>query len=359
MNSKGFTLVEVLAVLIILAILLTVAVPIMNNLIDNKTKDTFLINAKTLIRQIKYENKEFTSSTINALGLAEIDFKDYDKNASMAYQQGDEIYLNLVGTGQYEGMYLCWVSLETNTANVQTTACPAPTYYTVTFNANGGTVGTSSMQIIPGTNYGTLPTPTRAGYKFLGWNGKNMLNLEVNKQNPSNIGYSNSTKRTFTPNTYNLGLTDSNYYNLANIYNVVINQNSVFLHAQGGYCIGFPYTSLQSKTITISYDLVSNVGTYYGDYSTFYAEDGSYIGKLGVDRINGTGHYSRTISIDSTYYYVNLMLCGSSTGNGATFSNIQLEESPTATEYEPYYVTSGTTVTQAKNHTLTAKWEAL
>ena len=29
-----------------------------------------------------------------------------------------------------------------------------------------------------GDVYGDLPIPTRDGYKFLGWNGKNMLNLE-------------------------------------------------------------------------------------------------------------------------------------------------------------------------------------
>lgn len=41
--------------------------------------------------------------------------------------------------------------------------------YTVTFNANGGTTPTGSKSVTYGSTYGTLPTPTRAGYKFLGW----------------------------------------------------------------------------------------------------------------------------------------------------------------------------------------------
>lgn len=41
--------------------------------------------------------------------------------------------------------------------------------YTVTFNANGGTVGTTSKQVTYTNTYGTLPTPTRDGYVFAGW----------------------------------------------------------------------------------------------------------------------------------------------------------------------------------------------
>lgn len=41
--------------------------------------------------------------------------------------------------------------------------------YSVTFNANGGTVSTTSKTVTYGQTYGTLPTPTRIGYKFDGW----------------------------------------------------------------------------------------------------------------------------------------------------------------------------------------------
>lgn len=42
--------------------------------------------------------------------------------------------------------------------------------FTVTLDANGGTVTPASLSVEPNTAAGTLPTPTRDGYTFLGWN---------------------------------------------------------------------------------------------------------------------------------------------------------------------------------------------
>ncbi len=41
--------------------------------------------------------------------------------------------------------------------------------YTLTFNANGGTVSEGSRMVTYGAVYGTLPTPSRSGYTFNGW----------------------------------------------------------------------------------------------------------------------------------------------------------------------------------------------
>ena len=41
--------------------------------------------------------------------------------------------------------------------------------YTVTFDANGGSVSTASKSVTYGSTYGTLPTPTKNGYTFVGW----------------------------------------------------------------------------------------------------------------------------------------------------------------------------------------------
>lgn len=42
-------------------------------------------------------------------------------------------------------------------------------YITVTLNANGGTVSASTLSVKYGEAYGTLPTPVREGFVFLGW----------------------------------------------------------------------------------------------------------------------------------------------------------------------------------------------
>lgn len=41
--------------------------------------------------------------------------------------------------------------------------------YTVTFDANGGTVEPKTQTVTYGSTYGELPTPTRKGYTFVGW----------------------------------------------------------------------------------------------------------------------------------------------------------------------------------------------
>ncbi len=41
--------------------------------------------------------------------------------------------------------------------------------YTLTYNANGGSVSPTSKKVTVGATYGTLPTPTRSNHRFLGW----------------------------------------------------------------------------------------------------------------------------------------------------------------------------------------------
>jgi len=54
-----------------------------------------------------------------------------------------------------------------------------PETMTVTFDANGGTVATSSKSVTSGSAYGTLPTPTRTGYTFGGWYTASMGGSQV------------------------------------------------------------------------------------------------------------------------------------------------------------------------------------
>ena len=58
------------------------------------------------------------------------------------------------------------------TGNLTLTARWTANTYTVTFNANGGTVATESKDVTFDAAYGELPTPTRTGYDFAGWQDK-------------------------------------------------------------------------------------------------------------------------------------------------------------------------------------------
>ena len=48
-----------------------------------------------------------------------------------------------------------------------------PTFFTVTFDANGGQCDTMSLKIINGETVSALPTPVREGFDFLGWFDEN------------------------------------------------------------------------------------------------------------------------------------------------------------------------------------------
>lgn len=59
-----------------------------------------------------------------------------------------------------------------------------PNIYTVTFNANGGDVNTSSKKVTFDEKYGTLPIPTRTNHKFVGWknNGNTVTEDTIYKE---------------------------------------------------------------------------------------------------------------------------------------------------------------------------------
>ena len=73
----------------------------------------------------------------------------------------------------------------------------------VTFDANGGSVGTASKKVFINTPYGTLPTPTRTGYSFVGWytaaSGGSLVKEDTNVSITSNQTlYAHWTPYTYT-----------------------------------------------------------------------------------------------------------------------------------------------------------------
>lgn len=60
-------------------------------------------------------------------------------------------------------------TIQSNTYSTSYYAQWTPATYTLTFDHQGGTSGTTSKSITYLSTYGTLPTPTRTGYSFKGW----------------------------------------------------------------------------------------------------------------------------------------------------------------------------------------------
>ena len=223
----------------------------------------------------------------------------------------------------------------------------------VTFDANGGTVSLNQKSVVAGENYGELPTPTRDGYTFKGWNGKNKLNIDVSESSPSNTERDNTTKRTFTSNTYVRGLAYNNYYRYLEVSSVALTSNTINMITSSGYGIGFPLDNFSNRSYSLSYT-ADHTGKARSSIM-FYAQDGTL---LDYTVTTADGNTKVVFSVPANTYYLVIDFSASGINTNVTITNVQLEEGEEATEYEPYYVTSSTEVTQDKDHTLTAIWEA-
>ncbi|MBO5870134.1 MAG: InlB B-repeat-containing protein [Clostridia bacterium] len=76
--------------------------------------------------------------------------------------------------------------------------------YTVTFNANSGSVSTNSMPVVHGSAYGSLPTPTRTGYTFDGWYTSASGGTKITSSTTVNITSSHTLYAHWSANYYTL-----------------------------------------------------------------------------------------------------------------------------------------------------------
>lgn len=79
MNNKGLTLVELLAVITILGLLLTIAVPKMNNVMNESKRNSFLGEAQAVYRTAKMKAldlaNEGSGGIIDSKGSTKLDMK--------------------------------------------------------------------------------------------------------------------------------------------------------------------------------------------------------------------------------------------------------------------------------------------
>lgn len=199
--------------------------------------------------------------------------------------------------------------------------------YTVTFDPTIGQINQKTKQVKYNEPYGELPTPTREGYKFVGWRGKNMFTGLVKGVQINTANGEEGNNTTSAASDYIKINTDSNNYFLSGL----------------------------------SSDLWS--------YVSFYNENKEYMGRTSGTTRNNLTIQSNSISqpaspsVEGNIRYIRITQYVNgvySTGTIDDIDNlkIQLEEGDTATSYEPYQeYTSDTIVTKQENHTLYAMWD--
>lgn len=246
----------------------------------------------------------------------------------------------------------------TATGNVTYTAVFELTNITVSFDASGGSVSTSSKSVTPGSTYGTLPTPTRAGYTFAGWytsppvyNGGFLRNNEnialgrtymyTDKINVKIYAYMDDWSGIVNKNL--ISCTEGGGWGIGYLANTVGHGTEVYISGVGYKGIDFGITSLSSGWHC--FDMVFDGSIFYGyvdgvlkgSVSTggtaiaYHSSNGIFIGaEAGSNATSGTGGYFNG-SVGSVFI---------------ANTNARLVE-----------ITSGTTVTNSSAHTLYAAWE--
>ena len=320
MNKKGFTLIELLAVLGLLTIIALLGVPVLLNQIESQKKKNYenfvgdlCLSAEAYINHsndIEGIESFKEPGDVLSIKMEDLIVNNYVKSNTKNPKTKEKIKATdtIIVTINENKTYDCSLNNEV---------------ITVTFDANGGELSNNTKNVVVGSSYGTLPTPTRDGYTFKGWNGKNKAIISEYKQ----------------------GATENN--NIINLDASFVSENSC--------------SAIQTQTRLNETFVGSNVTHRdMGSKSVEFIKDDSY--NLIYLKINGTKK-------DSGIYFGNNMENGkkyilsfnidsfNSTGCKAIITKLQLEEGDTVTEYEPYYIQKSTKVVQNKNHTLKAIWE--
>lgn len=103
---KGFTLVELLAVIVILAVILIIAMPRISDVISNSKKASLEATAKTVASQAekKLMEKEILEDTSSISCSDIVKLNDSDYGACTITFDGNKAKVNITGKGKFDGL---------------------------------------------------------------------------------------------------------------------------------------------------------------------------------------------------------------------------------------------------------------
>ena len=233
--------------------------------------------------------------------------------------------------------------------------------YLVYFDSQGGSISTESMMVTAGRNYPSLPVPTREGYTFLGWNGKNLINDNQNIR----VGHfksrtSNSIEKI---NGYNyIKLNGANQTTIIDTSWAIMYDTEMIFNNNRNYTLSL---DIRSNNCLSSQLLNKELTGIRYNLDDIYSSTNKIVNlpqNLSFNNNDSWNRVSIKITIpndNNSGFFVIANDWPDLFGNNCYLyiGKVQIEEGTVATEYEPYYITSDTNVVQEKDHTLKAIWE--
>ena len=164
-QMNGFTLVELLAVIVILAIILVIAVPKVMSVIEDSKKATLESSVKMIAsaaEKVKVQNTLLgKTNEITCDSVAKINNQDY-QSCSIDFSDNTAL-VTVKGAGKFEGLVVC-DGTKTD-AEAQKGKC----LITLIVDLNEGTDTVDYESKYEAGSEVTLTEPTREGYEFVEW----------------------------------------------------------------------------------------------------------------------------------------------------------------------------------------------
>ena len=142
--------------------------------------------------------------------------------------------------------------------------------YSVSFDANGGSVSTTSQTVTYDSAYGTLPTPTRTGYTFAGWYTAASSGTQVTESAKVQTASNHTLYAHWTPNTY-----------------------GVTLNTNGGTINSGNVTSYTYSTTTTLPSNVTKTGYTFGGWYDNSSFSGSAVISIGTTAMGAKTYYAK------------------------------------------------------------------
>ena len=181
LNKKAFTLIELLAVIVILAIIALIAVPIVLGVINDSKQSSYERSVELYGKAVQ---QAITKGELDNHQIKEANYKSSNDGKTLTYTDpstSTTITINV----EYSGNKVeCTTNQVYSDGQIYLSGCKVENdikeyiygtksnVHTLTANFNYDSAEKTTQEIIYYETYGNLPVPSREGYTFAGWNTK-------------------------------------------------------------------------------------------------------------------------------------------------------------------------------------------